>query len=524
MTRRARGRVVAEAFNLGLQCLGCSLALVAILSACAPAEYPSPTSDAQLTSEAVLVSPTSQPSGQIRPAAVAGSWYPGDPDQLSEDVERMLDASRPVYDPPLGIIVPHAGYAYSGPIAAAGFRQLRDGEYEVAVIIASDHQEPISDPVSVWVEGGFETPLGVVPVADAIAQALVEADPRITQDPAAHRGEHPIEIELPFLQRVCPNCRIVPILMGDDSEETVDTLADALLSVLPDEGVVVVASSDLSHYPCYDDARAVDGATLGAIETFDPARVRKTLEQLSAGDVPNLATCACGKGAILTAMRVVRGLGADTATVLGYSNSGDVTGDHSQVVGYGAVMLWAYEPPELTSEQRAALLTLARATLEAYLEEGSIPDYDTDDVALTRRSGLFVTLKQHGELRGCVGRTWGDITLCEAVQKMAVQAATEDQRFTPLTLGELDEVEIEISVLSPLRRVTDVEGIHVGTHGLMIYKDGRRGLLLPQVPVDQGWDRETYLDRLCQKAGLPGGCWVEGATLYAFTALVFGEQ
>jgi AmmeMemoRadiSam system protein B/AmmeMemoRadiSam system protein A len=501
------------------------LLIALFLSACAA---PTATPAAEVTETAspaptVLSSPTAPP-GRVRRAAVAGAWYPGDADELATMVDEMLAAVEPVDGEPIGLIVPHAGYVYSGPVAACGFKQLEGASVDVAVVIASDHQSPLSDPISVWAEGGFETPLGVVPVDVELAQALVEAEPLITFDPTAHEGEHPIEIELPFLQRVCPGCSIVPVLMGAADEEAVQALAGALLSVLPGRRVVVVASSDLSHYPPYDDALVVDGATLAAIETGDPAQVRGTREALMAAGFPNLMTCACGEGPILVTMRVAQGLGADTVTVLRYANSGDSPyGDRGKVVGYGAVMFWRYEPPDLTQARREELLALARATVEEYLETGRVPDYETDDPILARRSGAFVTLRQDGELRGCVGHTRADRSLYQAVQQMAVAATTDDPRFPPLEKGELADVVVEISVLSPFRRVTDVEQIQVGAHGLMIFKDGRQGLLLPQVPVENGWDREEFLEELCRKAGLPGGCWQEGAGLYAFTALVFGE-
>ncbi len=440
-------------------------------------------------------------------------------------IDGMLEAVEPVDGAPLALIVPHAGYVYSGPVAAAGFRQLEQGEYDIAVIIAADHQSPLSNPISVWAEGGFETPLGVVPVDVELAAALLEADPRITFDPAAHGYEHPIEIELPFLQRVCPGCALAPVLMGADDEETVQALSDALLAVLPGRRAVVIASSDLSHYPSREDALRVDSATLAAIETGDPAAVRATIAETMAAGVPNLATCACGEGPILVAMRVAAGLGADTITVLRYANSADSPyGDEKQVVGYGAVMFWHYEPPELTARREEELLTLARSTLAAYLENGSIPPYETQDPVLARRSGVFVTLKEGGALRGCIGHTWADLPLYRAVQEMAVAAATQDPRFPPMTAEELDRVTIEISVLSPFHRVTDISQIEVGVHGLVILKEGRQGLLLPQVPVEEGWDREAFLEGLCQKAGLPEDCWQDGATLYAFTAVVFGER
>ncbi len=491
-----------------------------------PMALPSPTAQALETTPTLsTASPTSTPlTGQVRPSAIAGSWYPGDPDELRAMVDGFLEAVEPVDGQPSAIIVPHAGYVYSGPVAASGFKQLEGGEYDVAVIIAADHQLPLSQPISVWAEGGFETPLGIVPVDVELAEVLVAADPSITSDTAPHQGEHPIEIELPFLQRVCPDCRIVPVLMGPDSQESVETLTEALLSVLPGRRAVVIVSSDLSHYPSYQDARAVDGATLAAIETGDPVRVRETIDDLMNVGFSNLATCACGEGPILVAMRVAQGLGTDTITLLNYANSGDTPyGDRERVVGYGAVMFWRYTPPDLTQTQRRELLSLARTTIEGYLKTGDIPDYEPSDSVLARRSGAFVTLKEDDELRGCIGHLSADMPLYQRVQGLAVAAATSDPRFPPLTIDELGEVNIEISVLSPLYRLTDTQQIEVGTHGLVILQAGQQGVLLPQVPVEEGWDRGEFLENLCLKAGLMHNCWTNQATLYAFTAVVFGE-
>jgi AmmeMemoRadiSam system protein B/AmmeMemoRadiSam system protein A len=439
-------------------------------------------------------------------------------------IDSLLAAINPVDGEPLGLVVPHAGYVYSGLVAARGFKQLAGVEYDVAVIIASDHQAPLSDPISVWAEGGFETPLGIVPVDVELAKALIATDPRITFDTAAHEGEHPIEIELPFLQRVCPHCRIVPVLMGADDDETVQALADALLAVLGDRRAVVIASSDLSHYPQQEDALRVDNATLAAIETGDPATVRTTIAASMTAGVANLVTCACGEAPILVTMRVAEGLGADTITVLDHATSADSPlGDSEQVVGYGAVMFWHYEPPDLSEAQQEELLGLARAAIAKHLETGQTPNLETDDPVLARRSGAFVTLRKGEELRGCIGHMWIDTPLAQVVQQMAVSAATADPRFPPLTPEELDEISLEISVLSPMRRVTDLEQIEVGSHGLVIMQNGRQGVLLPQVPVEQGWNREEFLENLCLKAGLPDDCWIDRPTLYSFTAIVFGE-
>lgn len=499
----------------------CSAAI--LLSACT-----APTPPSVSPSPHLLISPSPHPSptpppGQIRRATVAGSWYPSDADELAQTVDSLLAAVQPVDGAPIGLIVPHAGYAYSAPVAAYGFKQLERSEYTVAVIVASDHRPPVSNPISVWAEGGFETPLGVVPVDVELAQALIAADPRITFDPATHAGEHTIEIELPFLQRVCPNCRIVPILMGDDSDDTVQALADALVQVLAGKQAVVIASSDLSHYPSYDDALVVDGATLAAIETFDPALVRETIAASMAQGYPNLATCACGEGPILVTMRVAAGLGADTATILRYANSADVSGDRSQVVGYGAVMLWRYRPPELDEGARTFLLTLARESIASRLEGKPLPTPSVDNAELLRPLGAFVTLKVNDELRGCIGHLSSSAPLYQTVQQVAQAAAFEDPRFPPLTAGELDQVTIEISVLSPMRRITATDQIQIGRDGLYLVKGANRGVFLPYVPLEEGWDLGQYLDNLCLKAGLAADCWQEGATLYTFTAIVFAE-
>lgn len=467
----------------------------------------------------------------IRPSVIAGSWYPGEPEKLARLVDRLLSGVEPVDGEPLALIVPHAGYLFSGSVAAHGFKQLAGLDYEVAVIIAADHQPPVSRPISVWAEGGFETPLGVVPVDTELARALIEASPYITFDPEAHADEHPLEIQLPFLQQVCPDCRIVPILMGSDDEQTVSALATALLQVLPGRRAVVIASSDLSHYPRQQDALRVDSATLAAIETGDPAAVRARIAASMQAKIPGLWTCACGEAPILVAMQVAAGLGADTTTVLAHANSADSPhGNPKQVVGYGAVMFWRYDPPPLTESRRMELLRLARTAIATYLETGQIPPYETNDPVLARRAGVFVTLTKQGEardseesLRGCIGHIHADTPLYQIVPEIAIDAATADRRFPPITLAELEETNIEISILSPLHRVTDVRQIQVGTHGVLIAYQGKQGILLPQVPVKWSWDRIEFLESLCLKAGLSADCWSKQSTLYAFTTIEFGE-
>jgi AmmeMemoRadiSam system protein B/AmmeMemoRadiSam system protein A len=497
-----------------------------LLSGCThPTDAPSPTASSTPATVPTSPPPTSLPSGPIRSSVLAGSWYPEDPDELRAMVDTFLEAVESVDGTPIALVVPHAGYVYSGSVAAYGFKQLEGADIDVAIIIASDHQQPLSDPISIWVGQGFETPLGIVPVDVDLAEAIIASNPLITADSSAHEGEHPIEIELPLLQRVCPTCSIVPVLMGDASESTVEALVDALRVQLADRHAVIIASSDLSHYPSYEDARLIDGATLAAIETGLPAQLSETLNRLMSSGFSNLLTCACGEGPILVVMQVAQTLGADTITILQYANSGDTPfGDTNQVVGYGAVMFWRYDPPELQREQKEELLELARTSIEFYLENGNLPDFETDDPEFIRRSGVFVTLEKEGELRGCIGYFRADRPLYRRVQEVAVDAAISDNRFPPLTVEELSEVHIEISILSPLQRVNDIQEIQVGVHGLLIYQAGQQGVLLPQVAVDNNWDRDEFLENLCLKAGLPEDCWNQSPALYSYSAMVFGEE
>jgi AmmeMemoRadiSam system protein B/AmmeMemoRadiSam system protein A len=485
------------------------------------------TSTAQPVPTTTFTALTPPPDlGVVREPAVAGAFYPGDAGQLAAMVDSFLEAVQGIDGEPIAIIVPHAGYVYSGWVAAYAYKQLQGTTYDTIVIIGPSHSVAF-DGISVFAEGAFETPLGYVPIDTEVAQALLQADERIVFDPEVHGPEHSIEVQLPFLQRIYENFKIVPIIMGQPTEENIDALAEALVQALANKKALVIASSDMSHYPAYEDAVRVDSRTLMAIETMDPEALRAMETDNMTAGTANLVTCLCGEGPVLTAMKVARRLGANQTTVLKYANSGDsplVEGDKSRVVGYGAVMLWRYEPPNLSATEKAALLDIARQSIAQYLEDGSLARFDVSEPELLRKSGAFVTLEQRGELRGCIGQMVATQPLYATVQQAAVSAATQDPRFPPLTLEELNQITIEISVLSPLSRVRELEDIQVGKHGLLIASGGQQGVLLPQVATEEGWTREEFLRGLCRKAGLPEDAWQHGAALYTFTAIVFGES
>ncbi len=494
-------------------------------------------STAPASADEPAVTPTV--TGPVQRPVVAGSFYPADAESLAAVVEAMLAEVEPLGVRPIALVAPHAGYIYSGAVAAQAFKQVQNQAYEVIVIIGTNHRRPDLDRVAIYPDGAFVTPLGEVPVDAGLAAELVEADERIIAERSVFAEEHSLEVELPFLQRLLPGCPIVPIMVGEPSWENVVALSDALVKALAGREALIVASTDLSHYPAYEDAVAVDGALLRAVETMDPQQVQTIIHETMASGIPGLATCACGEGPLLVAMRAAAGLGANRATVIDYRNSGDTpVGERNQVVGYGAVMFWQgdedpapFLPPtpaasapavDLSAVEQDAMLGLARETLERFLATGGFPSFRPGSSGLLQVRGVFVTLRRAGELRGCIGSLLGQRPLYLEVQRSAVLAAINDPRFPPVTRDELPELELEISILGPMEPVTDVTTIQVGVHGLLIVQGDQQGVLLPQVPVEEGWDRDEFLVQVCRKANLPDDAW-QTAALYRFTAQVFEE-
>ena len=484
----------------------------------------------------------------IRPPAVAGQFYPNDPEELRTMVDAFLQQAPRSEGEPIALMSPHAGYVFSGAVAARAYKQIEGTDYDVIVIIGPNHRDPTFNEVSIYAEGAFETPLGQVPIDTKTANALLKASDRLVFDRDVHSQEHSIEVQLPFLQRIYPDgFNFVPIVVGEPTEQNLNALRDALIEVLADKKALIIASSDMSHYPPYKQACEVDQQTLDAIETMDPDVIRACghpahIEALSEG-IPHLGCTLCGLGPVLTATEFAEDQGANRATPLMYANSGDTPfGDRERVVGYGVVMWWhasdseAAEPEARTAdppvpatgvlneEQRTWLLDLAQTTLAGFINSGAIPLVQTDDPELLRPAGIFVTLKKDGELRGCIGHIVADTPLYLTVQKMVLAAAFQDSRFSPVQPDELPKLTYEISVLSPVEPVESAEDIEVGRHGVILLKDDHQAVFLPQVAPEQGWTREEMLAQLSQKAGLPPDAWKDGAEFLAFTADVFNTE
>jgi len=478
--------------------------------------------------------------GGIRPPAVAGQFYPSDPAKLAKAVDDFIgDALDASTGRPIAIVCPHAGYIYSGQIAADAFKQAAPYEYDVVVVLGTNHTTAGFDGVSVYLGDGYQTPLGVARIDRELSEQLVALDDDFTFEPLVHRQEHSVEVQVPFVHRLFPDTPIVAAVVGAPNLDLCRRFGGALARVLTGRRALIVASSDLSHYPSYDDAVRVDRATLSAITRFDADTLAAVLGA-PMGGVPNLRTRACGAGPILAATVAARALGATQARLVSHANSGDSSvGDRARVVGYGAVVFTARDEsrvqPKPTEQEASAaasaalgdddkrtLLRHARSTIERFLTTETTPLLRPVG-ALARKQGVFVTLREHGELRGCIGHMADDLPLSQVVGYCALQAAFKDHRFQPVAVQELQHIDIEISLLTPFERVPTYEDIVVGRDGVLLEKNGRSAVFLPSVAVEQGWGRDEMLAHLCRKAGLPADAWKTGTTFYTFRAEAFGE-
>ncbi len=465
-----------------------------------------------------------RPSRIREPFAAKIGFYPSDAESLKRTINSLLE-SAPLEKIPgeiVALIVPHAGYQYSGGVAAYAYRQIYDKNFDCVIIIGPSHRAYI-DGISIGEEDYYNTPLGLVPLNGDIALELNKAGKKIFFDSTAHAQEHSVEVQVPFLQATLKDFKIVPIVMGNPTWSNVEELAKALVEVVKEKSILIIASSDFSHYYPYDQAVKMDKIALENIEKMDAKALYQALEE---------GRCElCGAGPVLAVLEAAKKLGADKIKVLKYANSGDITGDKSGVVGYASIAIYKGTQTKLKSEkwlgekEQKELLKIARETLKSYLQGKGKPQFEAKYRQLKEKYGAFVTLEKNEQLRGCIGHIVADKPLLEIIPEMAIASATQDPRFPPVSYDELKDIKIEISVLSKPVRVKDPNEIIVGRDGLIIRKGFYSGLLLPQVPVEWGWSKEEFLTQVCLKAGLPGDAWKEkDAELQRFSAQVFKEE
>lgn len=518
-----------------------------------------------------------------RPAAVAGTFYSQNPVELRADVEAYLAAvpATPAAGEVLAILVPHAGYRYSAAVAAHGYKAIEGQSFDTAVIIGHDaHARGL---VAVLSDAeAFETPLGQVAVDRDLVAGLLEEHPGIVIHNEVHRRDHTIEVQLPFLQVVLPDCRIVPVLFGEPDPATCRAFAEAIIRRRGSRRLIIIASTDLTHYPASETSAQLDRDTLRRVAAQDlPALFAHLKDAVRHGADDNVQTAMCASGGVGTALEVARAGGPLQVTILHQSNSGAIPGgDTGRVVGYAAAVITrtdattaaaataaaaaepasaaaaadatadatADAPAEATTdatttpatgaaepagpafsiapEVQRALLALARRRITAAVRQEHWDDRPPANLAEAagEPAAVFVTLHKAGRLRGCIGMTEARLPLWQAVRDMALSAAFKDWRFRPLGIEELHEISIEISVLSPLTPVPSTDAIRPREHGVVIRRDGRSGLFLPQV-WEQIPEKDAFLSILCkEKAGLSAEAWKDPSThILVFTVLAFSE-
>ena len=470
-------------------------------------------------------------AAEDRTPAYAGRFYPASATELRATLaEYFSQAVRPTaYDAVRALIVPHAGYVFSGQVAASGFAHIDPQRSIKNIFLIGVSHNAAYEGAAVYVEGDFLTPLGRVPVNTEIGRTLLNRHGLFLESNRAHAVEHSLEVQLPFLQyHLKKPFKIVPLLLGTANLDVCRRLAQELRPYFNKENLFVF-STDLSHYPAYQDAVNADRRTIDAVLTGSAERLLRAVNDNERAGINELATSMCGLGGVMLAQELVAKETAGKFRLIQYKNSGDVpVGDKSRVVGYAAI---TFAPAQkdafrVRPDDRRQLLAIARSTIEEYLKSHRLPDLHTERLSTTLRTpcGAFVTLKKHGDLRGCIGNFSGTEPLAKTVQNMAVAAATEDYRFTPVTAGELMDLEIEISVLTPMRKIASSKEIELGKHGIYIRRGNRAGTFLPQVATETGWTLDEFLGHCArEKAGIGWDGWKE-AELFVYEAIVFGES
>jgi MEMO1 family protein len=465
------------------------------------------------TSRSGVASAASQ---RVREPAVAGLFYPADATTLSKTLDRLLKAAPEHQAARLrGLVCPHAGYEFSGPTAAIAYKLLAGRDVQTVIVMGPSHYA-LFHAACIPNANAYRTPLGLVPISPKAKElALVapfalepkcevqrpqwwQQGPKPPPEPGQdtpETWEHSVEVQVPFLQKVLKDFKLLPIVVGEaDPEQIAKALADRL-----DDKTVVVASSDLSHYHPYSAAKELDNRCVKAICDVDIGQM-KTQE-------------ACGRVPVLALLHLAR-LKGWKAQLLDYRNSGDATGEKDRVVGYTAVAFYAPAPENLATSERKFLLDLARRSLKSAAANSSLPEVASKDVQpkLAEKKACFVTLTKAGALRGCIGHLTAMEPLYQAVIDNARNAAMRDARFAAVQPDEVGQLKIEISVLTepqPLAFTSPedlLSKLHPNEDGVLLHIGPRTATFLPQVWA-QLPDKVQFLNHLAQKAGCDPSEW-----------------
>jgi AmmeMemoRadiSam system protein B/AmmeMemoRadiSam system protein A len=473
----------------------------------------------------------------VLPSMLAGRWYAADANALREQIKGFFEkAEVQPKDDVIALILPHAGYSFSGQIAAYGAK-VAGRQYKRIVVIGPSHSTRM-EVLSVPCVTHYQTLLGQVPLDVEFIEKLLKY-PIFQNVPVAHKYEHSVQIELPLFQYCQKDFKFVPIVAGQCPPEMIAKAA-AIIKGLIDADTLVVASSDFVHY----------GQSYGYVPFKEniPERIKEidmgAFEYIARLDSDGFLEYRRKKGATICGyvpIAILLRMMDDTvkAELLKYTTFGELTGDYSRSVSYLSAAFygqWAncseVEPEthnaELTEQDKKQLLILARRTIDHVLQNGTVPEPSELGVEITDAMkpprAAFVTLKKHSQLRGCIGDIYPQQPLYKSVIMNAIYASFRDRRFQPVKKEECDDIKIEISILTVPKPVASADDIRIGVDGVVLYKDGQSALFLPQVATEQGWNIDEMLTHLSLKAQLPGDAWKVGASFRTFQAHVFGEE
>jgi len=488
----------------------------------------------------VIMETFSQNKTTDRQPVAAGRFYPADKETLIKDLSRLFESCKrsPGNWNVRAIISPHAGYVFSGKIAAAAYSAIsKNLVFKNIFIIGSSHIM-LFDGASVYNSGDYITPMGKIGVNREIANKLISENKVFNFPTNAHLQEHSLEVQLPFIQYYFKDKPlIVPIIIGTNNENTIKKIAEVLKPWFTSENLFII-SSDFSHYPSYKDAIGSDKSTALSIASGNPQTFLNALKENSAKQIPGLATSMCGWTSGLTLLYLAEGNNQLEIKLIDYCNSGDSPyGEKSEVVGYHAIaMIEKIQKTEskheaenefsFTEEEKSQLFAIARNSIRSLLFDNKRIGIDEKVMPskFKKPMGAFVTLKINGVLRGCIGRFISSDPLYEVVKASALSSAFEDPRFPPLTKNEFEKTDIEITVLGPLKKINSISEIILGKHGIYIKKEFRSGTMLPQVAIENGWTVEQFLGYTSRdKAGLGWEGWKD-AEIYIYEGVVLEDN
>ncbi len=417
----------------------------------------------------------------IRQPAVAGQFYPGTAEELRAAIDGLVD-KEVVKEEVIGLVSPHAGYIYSGPVAGATISRIK---FRDTFIVIGPNHTGMGKPFSIMTEGAWQTPLGEVAIDSELARQIRDDSSHLEEDTAAHQNEHSVEVQIPFLQYFKPDVKIVPIVLASASADVLKEIGREIAGAVSrlKRPVVILASSDMTHYEPQAAAAEKDRQAIGAILDMDED---KLLER-----VAGLGISMCGYVPVVAMMAAARELGAGTAELVKYQTSGDISGDYGRVVGYAGIILKGTSP----------LAELARKAVEGYIRYGK--NYKPAELTpeMAEKAGVFVCLKRSGQLRGCIGtfEPCRDNVAGETVEN-AISSATRDPRFPPVTPEELDDLTYSVDILGQPEPVAGIDQLDVKRYGVIVEAGPRRGLLLPDL---EGVDSPQQQIAICrQKAGI----------------------